>query len=122
MSSILTSPKLSILQKQVTPGCKEVVTSAADCTALQEDLQVIYKWADKINMQFNSDKFECVRYWSDPAKAPTHNYLAPDKQHTKEKSDLRDLGVQLSNNLSFSIHIENTVTVGWGVKNIMGER
>ena len=37
------------------------------------------------------------------------------------KSDLRDLGVQLSNNLSFNIHIENTIAaasklVGWGLR------
>ena len=37
------------------------------------------------------------------------------------KSDLRDLGVQLSSNLSFNVHIENTVNaaskhVGWGLR------
>ena len=72
-------------------------------------------------MKFNSDKFECMRYWSDPGKAPLHQYLAPDDQPIQVKSDLRDLGVQLSSNLSFNIHIENTVTaasrlVGWGLR------
>ena len=37
------------------------------------------------------------------------------------KTDLSDLGVQISSNLSFSLHIENTVTaasklVGWGFR------
>ena len=41
------------------------------------------------------------------------------------KSDLRDLGVQLSNNLSFTVHIENTVAagsklVGWGLRTFWG--
>ena len=97
------------------------ITSAADCSALQGDLEVIYAWADKINMKFNSDKFECVRYWPDPSSAPPHSYLAPDKQQIKVKSDLRDLGVQLSNNLNFALHIENTIAaasklVGWGLR------
>ena len=88
---------------------------------LQEDLQLIYSWADQVNMRFNSDKFECLRYWSDPSTVPVHQYLSPDNQKIKVKSDLRDLGVQLSSNLSFAVHIENTVTaasklVGWGLR------
>ena len=77
------------------------ITSEEDCSSLQDDLEVIYAWANKINMKFNSDKFECVRYWFDPTSAPVHSYLAPDKQQIKVKSDFRDLGVQLSSNLSF---------------------
>ena len=57
-------------------------------------------------MTFNSDKFECMRYWADPAKAPAFQYLGPDSQPIEIKTDLRDLGVQLSSDLSFSIHIE----------------
>ena len=76
-------------------------------------------------MKFNSDKFECVRYWSDPTSAPVHSYLAPDKQQIKVKSDLRDLGVQLSSNLSFAVHIENTIAAswklfGWGLRTFWG--
>ena len=86
---------------------------------------MIYAWADKINMKFNSEKFECVRYWPDPTSAPPHSYLAPDKQQIKVKSDLRDLGVQLSNNLNFALHIENTIAaasklVGWGLRTFWG--
>ena len=62
-----------------------------------------------------------VLYWADVSKAPTFDYLSPDMKPIEVKSDLRDLGVQLSNNLSFSVHIENTVTagsklVGWGLR------
>ena len=72
-------------------------------------------------LKFNSGKFECIRYWADISKAPTIDYLAPDKKPIEIKSDLRDLGVQLINNLNFSVHIENTVTagsklVGWGLR------
>ena len=97
------------------------VESANDCSSLQEDLQQIYSWAQNVNMTFNSDKFECLRYWADPEKAPDHQYLAPNGQPIEVKSDLRDLGVRLSSTLSFSIHIQATVTaasklVGWGMR------
>ena len=97
----------------------------SDCDALQDDLQSIYSWAVQVNMKFNSDKFECLRYWANEAAAPLHQYLAPDQQEIKVKSDLRDLGVQLSSDLSFSVHVENTVTsasklVGWGLRTFAG--
>ena len=76
-------------------------------------------------MTFNSDKFECLRYWADPNKAPLFQYLAPDGQPIEVKSDLRDLGVRISSDLSFNIRIQNTVTaasklVGWGLRTFGG--
>ena len=97
------------------------IYSGTDCSALQADLQLIYNWSEKVNMTFNSEKFECMRYWADTTKAPDYQYLGPDSKPIKVKTDLRDLGVQLSSDLSFSIHIENTVTAasriaGWGLR------
>ena len=101
------------------------VSSTVDCSDLQADLQLVYSWAEKVNMKFNSTKFECIRYWADQTKAPAFNYLAPDMSPIEVKSDLRDLGVQLSNNLSFTVHIENTVAAGsklagWGLRTFWG--
>ena len=81
------------------------ISSQDDCSTLQADLQLIYSWADKVNMTFNSDKFECMRYWADPEVAPSFQYHGPG--------------------LSFGIHIENTVTaasklVGWGLRTFWG--
>ena len=33
------------------------ISSVGDCTDLQSDLQLIYDWANNVNMKFNSDKF-----------------------------------------------------------------
>ena len=97
------------------------VRSVQDSSTLQADLQQIYSWAKNVKMRFNSEKFECLRYSAVPSQIPDFQYLAPDNTPIKVKSDLRDLGVQLSNNLSFNIHIENTIAaaskiVGWGLQ------
>ena len=37
------------------------IASAEDYSALQDDIAIIYEWAKKVNMQFNSGKFDCIR-------------------------------------------------------------
>ena len=34
------------------------VSSTVDCSDLQADLQLVYSWAEKVNMNFNITKFE----------------------------------------------------------------
>ena len=91
-----------------------------DCQALQDDLSTIYQWADHVNMTFNCDKFECLRYWPRQSK-PDFNYKSPDGTVIEEKKHLRDLGVEMASDLTFSVHISNTVTaanklVGWALR------
>ena len=97
-----------------------------DCPTLQGDLQVIYQWADKVGLQFNSKKFECLRYWPS-GPAPEDPYLSPDGSPIEVKQHLRDLGVQLSDDCTFSIHIDNVVTtvsnmVGWVLRTFRSRR
>ena len=73
-------------------------------------------------MAFNGDKFECLRYWPDPdigavftAEFP---YLDEDGKLIQEKTTLKDLGIQMSSDLTFSKHIDKVTTsciklVGW---------
>ena len=86
---------------------RPIKNSEIDCNALQADLTAVYDWAKDVNMEFNSDKFEVLRFW--PGEKPEWQYFAPDGKIIEEKSDLRDLGVQISSNLKFSDHIENTI-------------
>ena len=91
-----------------------------ECAKLQADLNSIYSWANDVNMVFNSEKFESLRFWPDLNKKPIQQYLAPDGKDIEEKQHLRDLGVELSNDLTFTLHIENTVAganklVGWAL-------
>jgi hypothetical protein len=88
---------------------------------LQDDLSGIYRWAEDVNMVFNSEKFECLRFWPGKTSVPEFVYKSPDGSIIEEKKNLRDLGVQVSSDLSFSIHIQNTVAsanqlIGWAMR------
>ena len=97
------------------------ITSSQDCCDLQADLMKIYEWAEKVNMFFNSDKFESLRFWPGSGDPPEFQYLGPDDSPIEVKTNLRDLGVQLSSDLSFKVHVEKTVAgasklTGWGLR------
>ena len=97
------------------------IKSANDCEMLQADLSKIYSWAEHVNMHFNADKFECLRFWAKPGDAPDQHYLAPDGAEIEVKSHLRDLGVQISSDLTFKVHVNKTVCAasrlaGWGLR------
>ena len=50
----------------------------ADSLSLQQDLQVIYRWAEKVNMVFNGDKFVVLHFWRGKVPKPTTQYKDPD--------------------------------------------
>ena len=83
--------------------------SAEDCSKLQSDLQTVFTWVDTVNMTFNSDKFEWIRYCVG-SSVPAFQYLSPNLSQIERKDNLRDLGVRLSSDLSFSLQIEKSVT------------
>ena len=78
------------------------VSTASDCSNLQDDLQSVYASADHINMEFNSKKFEWIRYSAGSKTPPDFTYTAPDSTGISPKADLRDLGVRLSSDLTFN--------------------
>ena len=92
---------------------------------LQNDLDTMYNWAEEVGMEFNSSKFELLRFWVNKEEAPDFQYEAPDGNFIEEKSDLRDLGVRISSDLSFSLQIELAVQsgnqmAGWALRTFRG--
>ena len=95
------------------------ITSSEDMKDLQEDLITVYRWATTNNMEFNSDKFEHIRY--QPSKSGTHpttQYLSNVGTPITQKKQLRDLGVTISDDATFSHYIEDKVNkikskIGW---------
>ena len=88
------------------------IDSEDDCVALQQDLDHVYSWAEEIGMVFNAGKFELLRFWLDQEAAPDILYMAPDGSPIEEKDCLRDLGVRVSTDLTFSTQIDMVVESG----------
>ena len=69
-------------------------------------------------MVFNNDKFQLLRYGKNNSLKEVTNYKAPDGTFIKEDNNVRDLGVLMSSDGSFNIHIENFTNeckkkIGW---------
>ena len=104
-----------------TRANRSISDISVDSAQLQSDLEAIYRWAEDVNMVFNADKFELLRYWPKAGSKPDNSYTDPEGNKIEEKSHLRDLGVEMANDLTFNIHIENVVAaanklVGWAMR------
>ena len=72
-------------------------------------------------MHFNSDKFECIRFWPNHSDIPEFDYHGPDDEVIEVKESLKDLGIHISADLSFRFKVEKTVAAaakmaGWGLR------
>ena len=97
------------------------IKSLTDCNILQDDLHKVYNWATQVNMHFNADKFECLRFCANQGDVPDYQYMAPNNIPIEIKPHLRDLGVEISSDLSFKVHISKMVTAasriaGWALR------
>ena len=96
------------------------IKTSLDPVQLQKDIETIYQWAKDVNMEFNGDKFESIRYWPNKEVRDQFDveYVNEEGEIIEEKDCLKDLGIQLSNDLTFTKHIDKTVktcrkTQGW---------
>ena len=85
------------------------VASVNDVANLQSDLDTIYQWSNTNNTLFNSDKFECLRYGTaNELKQATH-YQSDTGKQIESNESLKDLGVIMSADATFSNHILTTI-------------
>lgn len=85
------------------------ISSADDQVRLQDSLNQIYKWAAANNMTFNDTKFNLVRY-GENENLKQNEYYTPSGESIKEETTVKDLGVLMSNDLTFSEHIDKATT------------
>ena len=83
------------------------VKTVEDLTIFQKDLDSIYLWASTNNMEFNSSKFECLRYGCE--KFPDTKQLNDKGEPIDIKEHVKDLGVFMSRDGTFKYHIRNVV-------------
>ncbi|KAI5752825.1 hypothetical protein M8J77_020768 [Diaphorina citri] len=84
------------------------VSSKTDCELLQQDLNSVQKWLETIGLHFHPNKCFKMSYSSKKMKLD-HPYYIEGTQ-LQEVESYSDLGVILSNNLSWRKHIDD-VTV-----------
>ena len=77
-----------------------VIRTMRDHTILQEDLKALEDWADTWGMRFNADKCYVLS-----VKQKTSRFYKLNNTTLKEVPSSMYLGVLLSNNLSFTAHI-----------------
>jgi hypothetical protein len=84
------------------------VENENDHQKLQEDLNTAIEWASNNNMELNQAKFQLLQYGKEDLKTP---YTANTELITKE-SKVKDLGVQMSEDLSWQSQISEAVKQG----------
>ena len=97
------------------------ITQDSDCQLLQDDLNSIYKWADDNKMEFNDKKFESIYYHPNPRPHADHEYRTKDGTPIQRKSSVRDLGIMMSEDVTFKENIEIMVKrgkrmAGWALR------
>ena len=90
---------------KVTNSAKE----KKDEDKINFDLQAIYKWAAKMNMEFNSGKFQLIKYGFNEELKAELEVLDPEGNPITESREAKDLGVWMTNDLQPDYHIQKTV-------------
>ena len=92
--------------------------SRQDVAGMQNDLDIIYQWAQDNNATFNPGKFECLRYGRNQDLITSTEYLSNSLTPIACSNSVRDLGVTMSSDATFSEHISKICTAaslkcGW---------
>ena len=69
-----------------------------DKELMQEDLEIIYKWADENKMKFNTNKFEQIAYRK-RENIKVESYKTPSGDLVMIKNTVNDLGIYSTNDL-----------------------
>ena len=93
----------------------KAIMSMLCCALLQEDLDRVVEWSIANNMQLHEDKFEVISYCLNTTRNnPLRNlpfstglgeYLTPSGAEITPSDTVRDLGVHLSNDCSWTHHV-----------------
>ena len=76
-----------------------------DIAKLHTDLNSIFKWAIQ-NMKCNTENFECVKYGQNEDLLHLSQYTCQDNNLINEKDKVKNLGVLMRSDESFSNYID----------------
>ena len=81
-----------------------------DRSRVQEDLKTVYAWAEANNMTFNGKKFELLSYGGNGNDPIT--YSQPDGTPIKKVTQVRDLGIYMSQTATFESEVNEAMQTG----------
>ena len=84
------------------------ITSPADCDLLQGDLTNLCKWSADWRLCLNPQK--CLSFTITLKQAPILHTYHIDSSSLQRVTEVRDLGITLDSKLTFSAHINQTVS------------
>ena len=85
------------------------IKTEEDKRVMQEDLNIVYKWAQDYSMKFNSNKFEQLNY-GEVKDITTKAYKNSANEDIISGKTVKDLGILTNSDLNFKEHIDNIVT------------
>ena len=93
------------------------ISDSADVKHLQEDLNQVIKWTSKNNMKLHEKKFQYVNHNCGDSKlleqlpftSELHEYITPNGTILSPIDSVRDLGIKVTQSLTWSPHIRNIV-------------
>ena len=99
----------------------KIIKDDNDKTLLQEDLNRIYNWANVNKMKFNENKFEMIDYQAGQRNESYHTYRTENDAPIERKSEIRDLGIIMNNEATFTDHIaaiakKGRKLAGWALR------
>ena len=110
-----TKPKLFVDDAKI----KDKIETEEDVEKMQDNMERLYKWQTDNKMKFNGKKFQVLRYGNNKELKENTLYFTENTESIIEEfTELRDLGIILSNDAKFSKHVDkvaNTVRqkTGW---------
>ena len=99
---------------------KKSISSVSDTLLLQKDLESAIAWSDRNNMMLHQSKFELLSHRTGesnliselPFSMQYSEYVTADGSVISPKHKVRDLGITISHDLSWSPHIDSIVSDG----------
>ena len=85
------------------------ISSAEDTHLLQEDIDHVFTWAEDNNMEFNEEKFQLIRYGTNKDIKTQTKYETKSGKEIEQSNDVKDLGVFMSDDLSFESHHQRKI-------------
>ena len=89
------------------------VSCDEDVVSFQSDLDMVYRWASSNKMVFNDTKFEMMRYTnrsiSSNSSYNSPSYSTANGCAINQKDQVKDLGITMSNDCTFSEHIQEVI-------------